>query len=368
MLTANKGEWSEIYAFLRILGDGVLNAGDEQLRPIADLFYPIIAILREEEKGRVLAYEPHPQQREVVIKASGGEELLRLSSQQFVAQAEALLQAIYAGKNAFSVAATERFMQQILMQKIKMPAQQKVDICIVLHDVRTQLSKKMGFSIKSHLGGNSTLLNASGATNITYRIGSSAPLKACDIERINAIDTRSKIVDRYRALRNLGAWLEFDHIDGAAFQYNLSMLDSCMPRLVAQLLMAQLETGESRLALIAEHLEKQDPLGLGSTEEQPLYAYKIKHLLVSVGLGLMPNKPWKGRFEANGGYIIVCEDGQLLCYPFYDRNRMEDYLLATAYLERASTTRHKYGTIERSAGGETWMFRLNLQVRLMSRL
>lgn len=367
MLTANKGEWSEIYAFLRILGDGFLCAGDEDLRPIADLFYPIIAILREEEQGELLSYEPLPKERSVVVKSSRGEELLRLPAHEFVVQAEALLQAIHSGHNAFSVASTECFMQQIRVRKIKMPSSQKVDICIILHDLRTHLSQKMGFSIKSHLGGNSTLLNASGATNVVYRISSPAPLTKEDIERINSIETRSKIVDRYRALCDLGAHLEYSHIEGAVFQYNLSMLDSCMPQLVAQLLLAQLEIGENRLTCLAEHLELRDPLGLGSSPERPLYAYKMKHLLVSVGLGLMPNKPWDGRFEANGGYIIVCEDGQLLCYPFYDRNRMEDYLLRSAYLERASTSRHKYGLIEIAEDGKSHLFKLNLQVRLMAK-
>ena len=46
----------------------------------------------------------------------------------------------------------------------------KTDIKIILHDRRTRINSEMGFSIKSQLGGDSTLLNASKATkarNIT---------------------------------------------------------------------------------------------------------------------------------------------------------------------------------------------------------
>ena len=51
-LTGNKGEWSEIYALLKLLGEGKVYAGDENLNRINDLFYPIIMILRQEKDGK----------------------------------------------------------------------------------------------------------------------------------------------------------------------------------------------------------------------------------------------------------------------------------------------------------------------------
>ncbi|MBF0960527.1 MAG: HpaII family restriction endonuclease [Alloprevotella tannerae] len=41
---------------------------------------------------------------------------------------------------------------------------------IILHDRRTKINSEMGFSIKSQLGGDSTLLNASQATNFNFKI------------------------------------------------------------------------------------------------------------------------------------------------------------------------------------------------------
>ena len=52
-LTGNKGEWSEIYALFKLLGDGVVYAGDQNLNKIQDLFYPIIMILRQEKEGDI---------------------------------------------------------------------------------------------------------------------------------------------------------------------------------------------------------------------------------------------------------------------------------------------------------------------------
>ena len=44
-LSGNKGEWSEIYVFLRLLEIGKLYAADADLNKIDDVFYNIINIL-----------------------------------------------------------------------------------------------------------------------------------------------------------------------------------------------------------------------------------------------------------------------------------------------------------------------------------
>ena len=51
MLSGNKGEWSEIYVFLKLLATGRLNAADENLDAIANAYYPIIKILREQNNS-----------------------------------------------------------------------------------------------------------------------------------------------------------------------------------------------------------------------------------------------------------------------------------------------------------------------------
>lgn len=37
-------------------------------------------------------------------------------------------------------------------------------------------------------------------------------------------------------------------------------------------------------------------------------------------LGMMPSKVWDGQMNATGGYQVVKEDGDMLCYPIYNRN------------------------------------------------
>lgn len=40
MITGNKGEWSEIYALFKLLGDKQLFLGNKDIEKLEDLFYP----------------------------------------------------------------------------------------------------------------------------------------------------------------------------------------------------------------------------------------------------------------------------------------------------------------------------------------
>lgn len=54
-LTGNKGEWSEIYVFLRLLATGKLFAADADLNKINGTFYNILNIIRN-ENGQQLEF------------------------------------------------------------------------------------------------------------------------------------------------------------------------------------------------------------------------------------------------------------------------------------------------------------------------
>ena len=77
---------------------------------------------------------------------------------------------------------------------------------------------------------------------------------------------------------------------------------------------------------------------------------------------LKPSKEWKGRYDANGGYLVVRKDGEIVCYHFYNRNDIEDYLYHNTRFERGSRTRHNFGSLFREEDGDVYI-RLNLQIR-----
>ena len=327
---------------------------------IQDLFYPIIMILRQEKNGD---YNYRLQDQNVVIQTPNGDELLRVPADVFLVEAENLLNAINENEGAFTLPQIEAFMNEIYCHSLKAKSSDKTDIRIILHDRRTKINSEMGFSIKSQLGGDSTLLNASKATNFNFKIVG-VDLSDNEITEINAINPkRNKVIERVNAIKGKGATLVFDKVDNSVFRNNLVMLDGDLPTIIANLLLEQLNTGVSTLKDLVERITETNPLKYDVEQSSPFYAYKIKHLLTSTALGMMPATAWSGRFDANGGYLVVKNDGEILCYHFYDRNRFEDYLFSNAYLERSSTTKHKYATIVKEADG-TLSFKLNFQVRL----
>ena len=213
------------------------------------------------------------------------------------------------------------------------------------------------------LGGDSTLLNASKSTNFNFKI-EGAQFSDEEINGINSLNPkRNKVIDRVNAIKAKGGKLVFDRVDNPTFYNNLIMLDDGLPSVIACLLLEQLNSGVSTLKELVNRITEINPLGYDTRQPSPFYAYKVKHLLTSAALGMMPATAWDGRLDANGGYLVVKGDGDILCYHFYDRNRFEDYLFSNAYLERSSTSRHNYASIIKEEDG-TLSFKINFQVRL----
>lgn len=213
------------------------------------------------------------------------------------------------------------------------------------------------------LGGDSTLLNASKSTNFNFKI-EGAQFSDEEINGINSLNPkRNKVIDRVNAIKAKGGKLVFDRVDNPTFYNNLIMLDGDLPSVIASLLLEQLNSGVSTLKELVNRITEINPLGYDTRQPSPFYAYKVKHLLTSAALGMMPATAWDGRLDANGGYLVVKSDGDILCYHFYDRNRFEDYLFSNAYLEHSSTSRHNYASIIKEEDG-TLSFKINFQVRL----
>lgn len=87
----------------------------------------------------------------------------------------------------------------------------------------------------------------------------------------------------------------------------------------------------------------------------------MKQLLLASALGMTPAKEWNGRYDANGGYLVVRKDGEIVCYHFYNQNDVEDYLYNNTRFERASRTRYEFGFIYQQA--DSYYLDLNLQIR-----
>ncbi len=357
-LTGNKGEWSEIYSLLRIIADKQLYAGDSDLNRIENLIFPVIKILRDESNG---TYEFGYDNDIVVIK--GNEEEFRLPISVFKEQAILLLSKIKsASSSTFSIPEIECFINSFKCQSIKAKSSVKSDIRIVIHDHRTGTTPELGFSIKSQLGGASTLLNAGKTTNFVCVV-QGIKLSEIAIQEINAIDSRSKIKDRIEKIKEYSGVLKFIKTESSVFGNNLTLIDSSLPKIIAEILLKFYSSNLSKVADLVNDISASNPLEFNLENNHPFYTYKIKRFLSDIALGMMPSKVWTGELDATGGYLVVKEDGEVLCYHIYNRNEFEDYLLNNTKLETASSTRHDFGYVYERDGMQ--FFSINLQIRFV---
>lgn len=355
MITGNKGEWSEIYSLFKLLGDKQLFAGDADLNKIEELFYPIIKIIRNETNGN---FEYALNDDLVVI--SGGEEEFRIPVSTFIEQSVMLLAKIKESTGAFSIPETEEFMTSVNCHTLKAKSSSKTDIRIVIHDQRINQTAELGFSIKSQLGGEATLLNAGKTTNFIYKIDNFNPTEE-EISEINDISTRSKIKDRIQAINAKGGDLSFVTLEQNIFKNNLVLIDSLLPNILAEILRTFFTSNLNSIKDLTADINNTNPLNYDTSFAHTFYDYKLKRFLTDVALGMTPSKVWSGIYDATGGYLIVKENGDILCYHIYNRNQFEDYLFTNTKLETASSTRHEFGKIYEENG--QFFFKLNLQIR-----
>lgn len=195
------------------------------------------------------------------------------------------------------------------------------------------------------------------ASNFIFKIEG---INDSQMRHINSLD---KFKQKFDYIREVGGSWSFSKISGETLRNNLTMLDLGMARIVAAC-MEKYYTGQgSEVASTCRKVTQEDPLHINSPEGQPMYAYKIKQFLLAFALGMTVSSPWDGSFNANGGYIVVKEDGDVVCYHFFDRNDLEEYLFNNTKFDTPSTTRHEFGEIYKIK--DSYFIKLNLQIRFI---
>ena len=352
-ITGNKGEWSELYALLKLLSLGRLYAADENADRIPDIFFPILKILREESYGEI----------DFIITKDGDTEVYINNIKQCIIPRRWLMDmssVIYSSivngdQSAFEINGAPAIMNRLGIEKITASSADKTDIILQIHDIHTGYAPICGFSIKSELGSSPTLLNASGATNFLYEI---PDIPVTDINRINAINTKTKVKDRILEILSHGN-MKYVRVQNSVFSGNLKLIDTELEIIISELLLAYYSGQGVYCHDLIKIVEDQNPMRY---PWRGFYEYKFKKFLCSVALGLMPSKRWNGIDEANGGYVIVKEDGDVVAYHLYNRNSFESYLLNSTKFETASTSRHGFASIFRGDSGKKYI-NLNLQIR-----
>ena len=359
-LSGNKGEWSEIYVFLRLLEVGKLYAADADLNKMDDAFYNIINIVRTENIGVLEFHVDRRAGRVSVYNTETATTLIDLPSSEFARVADKLYDEIVAANTpSFASKDTELFLDRISVNTLKAKSPDKADIRIKIHDINTGYESVQGFSIKSRLGGASTLVNAGKTTNFIYEVTGNP---TDDI--IEGFETCSiKFKDKMAYLKGEGCSLKYIGMENDTFESNLLLIDGDLPQICAYMLTEYYSTGANTVEKALDSIVKDNPMNYNLTKGHPFYQYKFKKFLTESALGMLPSKVWDGTADATGGYIIVREDGEVLCYHLFNRNEFENYLLKNTKFETASTSRHQFGSIYKEDG--KYYLKLNLQVRFV---
>ena len=294
--TGNKGEWSEIYVFLKLLADGKLYAADAYLNRIDQIYYPIIKILRK-LNGNDFEYCRNGSIK--IVQAENSSCLLDLPISEFTNKSIELFEKLKSSKgSSFSFPKIQKFLKSLNIESIKANSSEKRDITIVVYDQNIGTKARLGFSIKSCLGSASTLINASEATNIIYKIRNHH--NGSYVSDINAIYNAKGHVSvrkRLEKIYNDGKFLEYYDVNRKTFKNNLQLIDSALPFILSQMVLVFYKSEASTVNDLANLIAKQNPCNFDLSSEHPFYHYKIKNLLTDAALGMKPSTVWNGDYD-----------------------------------------------------------------------
>ncbi|MDP3201314.1 MAG: HpaII family restriction endonuclease [Algoriphagus sp.] len=379
MLKGNKGEWSELYVLVTLLAEGKLFQSGVKLEKDFSNVYEIVKAYKSEiqyklefeRTNKISIYKKNDQQNELI-----GE----FSFSDFSKVSKLLYNGILKGKgSSFEISEVEDFLNGSQINKLKADNSVKSDIQLKIYDHRLAKETDLGFSIKSLLGGDSTLFNTGVGNNFIF---STENILEETIEDFNSRTYKpeggmSKLTFRLMELESRGFEMKFDKVQSNQLWKNLKMIDGDLPAIIGWSLYYRFRFRESSLIKISALLEERDPMnfygGVGS--EQKLYEYKLKRFLTEAAMGMTSEKVWLGEYDSFGGVIIAKRDGDIVCFHIYDFNLFRNYLLNNTKFEQPSTgedsefpgrsrtsgKNYNYGWLYRE--DELLKIKLNLQVR-----
>jgi hypothetical protein len=354
-VSKNAGEWAELYVLLNTLAEGKLFAADGNLNKLKDNYFPVISIEMQQDDQPTnnpvpIQYLIDSKDQTITITSNGQSSLVNMG--EFKSEASAFFQIISSrkGNGSFKVPEALGILNKLNNPKTKQSSSKKADIHIVIHDIMTGFENEVGFSIKSKHSSSATLINASGQTLFQYLIKSTSdPREINDIKtalsttKLDGSGCTIKVGPKERVsnLINAGFELEFKAIKSQYFQENIQLIDSSLDVFLAECLKVFMQEKITGLADIVSEVSLRNPCKYKvSCKERLLdfYQYKMKRLIVDAALGMQPKTPWTGEYDASGGYIIVKESGDVICYHLYNWNALQDYLYNNLRFETPPST------------------------------
>ena len=357
-LTYNKGEWSELYVLLRLMGEGKLPRGDVHLGGDDIQEYTVRQALKSYKSGS----DKYVRDDGEVTIFHDEMEIARINVEVFSDRANDLYEEISKGTGStFELSSSlQADLIEIHSRKVKADGVDKADIQLKIVDPYTGTQPNLGFSIKSQIGSPSPLINTSKLTSFIFKLTGNISEQL--VQEINAISGPKKIQRRFARLREVSS-LSFEKVRGDCYHNNIRMVDADLESILAESLVIYFSGEARKVTEIVSILNERNPCGYAQVKEHPYYEYKLKRFLVEHALGMIPKQPWTGVYHATGGYIVVKKDGKLFSYHLMHKNLFETYLFESVKFDTGSSTVSDFGYVYQE--GAEYYFALNLMMKFI---
>lgn len=344
----NKGEWSEIYTFLYLLENPDIKIVNNELICIDEQIFKIIEILNDTVKYKIDINKI----KKITVNGEVKEYLLsNISSNRRVLLSKILSQEASSG--SFDIVDMQSLIDDFFDgKKPKGSSSEKTDLSANVIDNKISSTIKINYNIKSSLGSPATLLNASNNTNFIYKIEN---IDDRLMNVINSIEGRTKLLDRYKMLKENCADIKFIKTESTIFKNNLELIDSKLPEILSKLLILSYSENEKDIKILMNKL-------ITNETEKNFYTKKIGDFANAVTFGMRAGESWNGINEVNGGIFLVRRTGDIhLLDLIYHKHFIDKYLIDNIKFDSPSSTRYKMFDIYKE--NNEYFTKLNIQIR-----
>ena len=366
----NKGEWAEFYVMLKLLGQGKLYTADKFLQKNYKSYLEILKIIRQEYENQVLEYVIHDDKVVVIKEQNNDNVLATIPMVEFNQNATVLFNEIkdLKGPSVEAPNTVCNFAKVIYVEKPKAPAVKalkkqfggKNDIFIEVRDAQTAIVSVMGFSIKSKFGSNPTLFNAGPSSQFLYKLNGCDDTKLDEFNNIS--DAKGRAWSKCKTyLKENGITLEFSGTRNSVYNDNLFLVRESMSSILAWCAKNRLIDSKNNYGVkeTVERMAAENPLKVSNPNVY--YEKAIKDFLIAGFTGMTAAKKWDGKEQVSGGYIVVMDDGDVICYHSNDRESFRDYLYRNTHFEYVSADKYSWSRIFKS--NNEYYLPLNISIR-----
>ena len=334
----NRGEWTEAYVFMRLLGEGRIYGASSELTKDDSTYIDIINIIRD-EPDKMLIFERFIDAKIAYIKASkDGENIKVVTAPEFSEYARVLYDNIktLTASRVTNIAEVQEYLESFgidspkanLSESAKEKYGAKTDVIITSEDSLDHTRTTEGFSVKSHIGGSATLFNCSQTSGFTFEI------VGCDergMYELNVEDAFLSIMKGIKAKYSL----RYVGCRNDVFEQNIAIVDSRMDEVLSTAVLVQASyygICGSDVKEVCNKIVELNPINVRNP--QLFYPAKFKDFLFDSFAGMTASSIWNGRKRLTGGYIDVSRSGDMLYYRAMSDDIFGNYLFENTYFDR----------------------------------